>query len=106
MDQDPGVMFVPAPAIHFIAAIKDSNGKIQTGKKNEAGRKDRARIPVSDDNEFNTYECPVYKTELRAGQLLTTGHSTNFILPIVLSSSQDPSYWVLKGAALITMLSD
>jgi dynein heavy chain len=47
------------------------------------------------------YECPVYKTLLRAGTLSTTGHSTNYILTIELPCSENPSHWIKRGVALI-----
>ena len=47
------------------------------------------------------YACPVYKTAVRAGVLSTTGQSTNFVVDVHLPSKQDPTYWVLKGVAIL-----
>jgi dynein heavy chain len=55
-------------------------------------------------HEQTTYECPVYKTSVRAGILSTTGQSTNFVLPVDLPTNQEPDYWVLKGAAILCQL--
>ena len=52
------------------------------------------------------YEAPLYKTGRRKGVLSTTGHSTNFLLPILLESKKPPNFWILRGTALTTMIDD
>lgn len=51
--------------------------------------------------------CPLYKTTVRAGELSTTGQSTNYVLSIALPiGDRAPDYWILKGAALICQLNE
>jgi dynein heavy chain len=80
-DQEYGQMYSSAPAIHFLPC--------------ENYKPDPAQ-----------YSCPLYKTSVRAGTLSTTGHSTNFVLTIEMDTAEEVEYWVLKGAALLTMLND
>ena len=47
------------------------------------------------------YKCPVYKTLERRGVLATTGHSTNYVLPVRLATSMPQSYWIKRGTAMI-----
>lgn len=53
--------------------------------------------------EEKAYTCPLYKTSLRAGELSTTGHSTNFVLFLQLPSEIPQDYWIRRGAALLCM---
>jgi len=52
------------------------------------------------------YQAPLYKTNLRAGVLNTTGQSTNYILDVGLTTDEQPRHWVLMATALVCMSND
>jgi len=80
-DQEFGTMYVRAPVLSFIPW------------------RNRVVDPAK-------YSCPLYKTSVRAGTLSTTGHSTNFVMFIDVETDRHPNYWILRGAAMLTMLND
>ena len=63
--------------------------------------------PTTNDKESHfPYNCPVYKTSDRRGELSTTGHSTNFIMKIRIPTEKSQAHWKQRGAAMLTQLDD
>ena len=63
-------------------------------------------VAKAEDGGTPLYGCPLYNTSERRGQLSTTGHSSNFIMPVRLPCAETPSHWVKRGAALLCQLDD
>ena len=52
------------------------------------------------------YECPLYKTAVRAGVLTTTGASSNYVVSLDIPTDRNPDYWVRMGVASLCALAE
>ena len=80
----PAELFAPVNVMHLMPA------------RNDAGI----------DRAAGMYSCPFYKTNVRAGTLSTTGHSTNHVCNFLLPSNEPAAHWIRRGTAIISMTND
>lgn len=60
-------------------------------------------VDIAENLQAGCFECPLYKTSVRKGELSTTGHSTNFVCFAHVPTEGDANHWLRRGAALLCM---
>jgi len=98
-ESHPRVLFVAMAHIHLWPRAKKDIEEI-------AGRVELYTGSIL--GSAHVYNCPVYKTSERKGVLLTTGHSTNFVMWIRVNMAprHEQLHWIKRGVAMITGLDD
>jgi len=86
-EQLPKTLFVQVPAIWVKPTLKNE-------------------LPALYEQVVGSFETPLYKTSERRGTLSTTGHSTNFVMPVRLNSRQSSKHWIKRGVCMLLQLDD
>jgi len=81
-ESDPKILFVKCPPIWFKPCKPE------------------------DFTKGNFYDTPIYKTSVRKGVLMTTGHSTNFVLLLRMPTRVPANHWIKRGVAILLGLDD
>jgi dynein heavy chain, axonemal len=96
-ESNPRELFIEMPLIHLEPREKTKIPVVEGVPEQYTG---------SVTGTAHVYNCPVYKTSVRQGVLLTTGHSTNFVMFIRIPMSEEhkQKHWIKRGVALLTQL--
>lgn len=87
MESKHGEMHISMPILNFVPMLLTN-----------------ATEEAQEGDQTQKYACPTYKTGERFGTLLTTGHSTNYVMNILLPTDVPPNHWVKRSVALLTQL--
>lgn len=58
------------------------------------------------DENCERYNCPMYITGSRGELISTTRYTNNYVISVLLPTDFPDNYWILKGTALITQLTN
>jgi len=95
----------------FIVGARFDREKMMIADSNHKEMQDTLPVfhfmPTQNFQRSNAdYECPLYKTAVRAGVLTTTGASSNYIIGLDIPTDKTPDYWVRMGVATLCALAD
>ena len=95
----PRELFTSFPYIQLLPKVKSDIEEVE-------GRKELYTGVI--DGTAHVYMCPLYKTSVRQGVLMTTGHSTNFVMfiRVPMAKEHTQQHWIKRGVAMLSQLDD
>ncbi|MEW5317509.1 MAG: hypothetical protein WDW38_008798 [Sanguina aurantia] len=91
------------PGTHGLPAV---DGAYVDGMFVEGARWDSATMLLQESLPKVLFSCPLYRTPERRGVLATTGHSTNFVMELMVPSPLPQEHWVRRGVAFLLSLAE